>query len=168
MVDEAVRSYIDATAERLKVDGCEVTTEDWQGTPVLVGHRADFRLRWMATRLHLLTVVAPASAVALSDIEAFTNTALDYALARKGQFRGLQVGVAVLPALVSTYVDPAALAWAGSKQVVRFGSVARPVGVDTTAGTASYFRGTAMLGAVFAGHLRGKLDAYFPPPARHG
>ncbi|WP_197946194.1 levansucrase [Phytohabitans suffuscus] len=161
----AVEAYIQATAARLAADGCEVRTEDWHGTPVLVGYRADFRLRWMATKLHLLTVVAPAAAVTQGDLETFTNTAFDYAQAQKGQFRGLQSGVAVFPGLVGTHVDPAALAWAGRRQLVRFGSVARPVAVDVTAGAVGCFRGTAALGFVYSGHLRRKLDAYFPQAA---
>jgi hypothetical protein len=165
MVVEAVKAYIEATAARLTADGCDVRTEDWHGTPVLVGHRSDFRLRWMATKLHLMTVVAPSSAITLSALQGFTNTAFDYAQARKGQWRGFQSGVAVLPSLVGTHVDPAATAWAQQKQLVRFGSVARPVVVDVTAGTVGCFRRTAALGFVYSGHLRRKLDLYFPPPA---
>lgn len=165
MADQAVDAYIQATGARLAADGCEVRTEDWHGIPVLVGYRADFRLRWMATKLHLLTVVAPASAVTQHDLEAFTSTAFDYAQARKGQLRGLQSGVAVLPALVGTHIDPAAAGWAGQKQLVRFGSVARPVAVDVTTGAVACFRGTAALGFVYSGHLRRKLDLYFPAAA---
>ncbi|MDQ7904990.1 levansucrase [Phytohabitans sp. ZYX-F-186] len=165
MADQAVDAYIQATAARLAADGCEVSTEDWHGTPVLVGYRADFRLRWMATKLHLLTVVAPAATVTQAGLEAFTNTAFDYAQARKGQLRGLQSGVAVFPALVGTHADPAALAWAAQRQLVRFGSVARPVAVDVTTGAVGCFRRTAALGFVYSGHLRRKLELYFPQAA---
>jgi hypothetical protein len=165
MADQAVNAYIQATGARMAADGCEVRTEDWHGTPVLVGYRADFRLRWMATKLHLMTVVAPASAVTQHDMETFTNTAFDYAQAQKGQLRGLQSGVAVFPALVGTQVDPAAMAWAGQKQLVRFGSVARPVAVDVSAGAVGCFRGMAALGFVYSGHLRRKLDLYFQAAA---
>jgi len=165
MADGAVEAYIKETAARLAADGCEVRTEDWTGTPVLVGYRADFRVQWMATKLHLLTVVAPAAGVTQGDLERFTGTAFDYAQARKGQFRGLQTGVAVLPALVGTHVDPAALAWAQQRQLVRFGSVARPVAVDATTGAVACFRRTAALGFIYSGHLRRKLDTYFPATA---
>lgn len=168
MVGDAVKAYIEATAARLTADGCDVHTEDWHGTAVLVGHRSDFRVQWMATKLHLLTIVAPASDVTPDDLESFTNAAFEYAEARKGQMRGLQSGVAVFPSLVGTHVDPAAMAWAQKKQLARFASMARPVVVDVTAGTVGCFRRTAALGFVYSGHLRRKLDLYFPAPVRQG
>ncbi|WP_431726986.1 levansucrase [Verrucosispora sp. TAA-831] len=168
MVDDAVKAYIEATSARLTADGCDVHTEDWHGTGVLVGHRSDFRIQWMATKLHLLTIVAPMSDVAPDDLESFTNATFEYAEARKGQMRGLQTGVAVFPSLVGTHIDPAAMAWSKRKQLVRFASVARPVVVDVTAGTVGCFRRTAALGFVYSGHLRRKLDLYFPAPGRQG
>jgi hypothetical protein len=162
MVDDAVKAYIEATGARLAADGCDIRFEDWNGTPVLVGYRSDFRLRWMATKMRLFTIVGPASTVAPATLEAFANAALDYAQVRKGQLRGLQSGVAVFPALVGAHVEPTAMAWAQQKQLVRFGSAARPVAVDVTAGTVGCFRRTPALGWIYAGHLRRKLDLYFP------
>jgi len=157
-----VRAYIDTTAQRLQADGCEVKTEDWGGLPVLVGYRADFKVRWMATKLHLCTVAAPAEVITDSAIEAFTNSAFDYVLARKGQLRGMQSGIALFPALVGTQIESPALAWAQQKQRVRFAAMARPVVVNASSGTAVAFRGTATLGVLFSAHLRRKLDSYFP------
>ena len=59
MATETITAYIDGVAARLAADGCETRGEDWGGTPVLVGYRSDFRLRWIATTLHLFTIVAP-------------------------------------------------------------------------------------------------------------
>ncbi|MEU6203134.1 levansucrase [Micromonospora musae] len=161
-VTESVRAYIDTTGQRLRADGCEVKTEDWGGLPVLVGYRADFKLRWMATKLHLFTIAAPATSITASAIQAFTTSAFDYVLARKGQLRGLQSGVAVFPALVGTQIEPRALSWAQQKQQVRFAALARPVVVDASTGAAGAFRSTTTLGFVYSAHLRRKLDCYFP------
>lgn len=79
MVGDAVKAYIEATAARLTADGCDVHTEDWHGTAVLVGHRSDFRVQWMATKLHLLTIVAPASDV--------TRTAWSHSRTRHSSMR---------------------------------------------------------------------------------
>ncbi len=166
MVDNAVQAYLTATAARLTADGCDVHTEDWHGTAVLVGYRSDFRVQWMATKLHLLTIVAPASDVTMTDAESFTKAAFAYAETRKGQWRGFQSGVAVFPGLVGTHVDPAAMAWAQKQQLLHFASMARPVVVDVTAGTVGCYRRTPALGFVYAGHLRRKLDTYFPAPGR--
>ncbi|MDG4786583.1 levansucrase [Micromonospora sp. WMMD1102] len=159
---DPVRAYLDGTAQRLQADGCEVRTEDWNGLPVLVGYRADFRLQWMATKLHLFTLAAPAPLVTARAIEEFTISALDYVVARKGQLRGMQSGVAVFPALVGSQVEPAAVDWAQRRQVVRFAAMARPVVVDAGTGTAACFRGFAALGLFYSAHFRRKLAAYFP------
>lgn len=159
---DSVRAYIDATAQRLQADGCEVTTEDWGGVQVLVGYRGDFKLRWMATKMHLFTIAAPATSITQGAIEAFTDSALDYIVARKGQLRGLQNGVAAFPALVGTEVDPQAEAWAQQAQRVRFAAMARPVVVNGATGTAAAFRGNAALGFLYSAHFRRKLNAYFP------
>jgi hypothetical protein len=159
---DPVSAYLDAAAARLSADGCTVEAENWSGARVIVGYRGDFRLRWMATKLHLITAVAAAPFVRAEDIEGFTNAVMDYALARKGQFRGLQSGVAVFPALVSANVDPAAVAWAAQRQRVRFACMARPVVVDVAHGAVGSYRGTPGLGWVYAGHLRAKLASYFP------
>ncbi|MEV4386480.1 levansucrase [Micromonospora sp. NPDC049580] len=159
---EPVQAYLTATGERLRVDGCEVRTEDWGGVPVLIGYRGDFRMRWMATKLHLFTVAAPTTLVTADALQRFTATAMDYVLARKGQLRGFQNGVAVFPALVGTQVEPAASAWAQGGQQMKFAAVARPVAVDAGSGTASAYRGNPALGFIYAAHLRSKLNAYFP------
>lgn len=98
------------------------------------------------------------------DLETFTNTVLDYALARKGEFRGFQSGVAAFPCLVSQSVDPEAMAWARQKQRLRFACIGRPVVVDVARGGIGAYRRTPTLGIVYAGHLRRKLDLYFPLP----
>jgi hypothetical protein len=161
-------AYVDAVAARLTADGCEVRAENWSGSPVIVGHRADFKLQWMATRLHLVTIVASSPHVTQPTLEAFTNSAWEYALSRKGDFRGLQTGVAVLPALVTPTADPAALRWADEQQRVRFATMARPTVVDLSRNYVAAFRGSAMLGRIYAGHLCTKLKLYFPPPAHAG
>jgi hypothetical protein len=89
---------------------------------------------------------------------------MDYGLGRKGQLRGFQSGVAVLPCLVSGWVAPSEIDWAASTQRLRFACFARPVVVDTSRGVVGYFRGNTAVGRVYSAHLRRKLDAYFPPP----
>lgn len=159
---EPVQAYLTATGERLRADGCEVRIEDWGGAPVLIGYRGDFKLRWMATKMHLFTIAAPAALVTADALQSFTATAMDYVLARKGQLRGFQNGVAVFPALVGTQIDPAASTWAQQGQQVKFAAVARPVAVDANTGTAAAYRGNPVLGVIYAAHLRSKLNAYFP------
>ena len=162
MNDERVRAYIEAASGRLAADGCEVRTEGWGASVVTIGYRSDFRLQWMATKLHLFTIMMAVPMVGQPDVDGFTEAVFNYVDQRKGQFRGLQSGIAAFPCLVSPHVDPAAVAWAQAKQRVRFALMARPVVVDVSTGTAACFRGTAALGFVYSAHLRKKLAAYFP------
>lgn len=157
----APQAYLQSLSERLAADGCKVTRADWGGFPVLIGHRADFRLQWVATRLHLLTVAADVSHVSAESIAAFTANAMRYA--KRDVLLGMQSGVAVFPTLISDEVDPAAAGWAAQRQRNQFACMGRPVVVDTARATVSCFRRTSALGLVYSGHLRRKLDRYFPP-----
>jgi hypothetical protein len=121
----------------------------------------------MATRLHLFTFAVAVPVVTRVDLEQFTSWAQDFAIEQKGGMpRGAQSGVAVLPALVGDRIEPDAAAWAAAKQRVRFACLTRPVAVDTSRAAAYCFRRTAFLGLVYSGHLRRKLDCYFPSPTQ--
>ncbi|MDI9883207.1 levansucrase [Streptomyces sp. HNM0645] len=158
----AVQTYLQFVEHRLTADGCAPRWEQWHGAPVLVGRRADFRLQWAATKLHLFTAVAAAPEITVPAVEAFTWRVLDYARANKGGLPvGLQTGVAAFPVLVSERVDPAAMAWAQEQQRNRFACFARPVVVDMSQGHVGFYRGTPALGRVYASHMVDKGTRYF-------
>lgn len=154
-------AYLQTVTDRLVADACDVRTEDWGGWPVVVGRRSDFRLRWMATRMHLVTVLAISAGVTAPVIESFSAQVSEYA--KRGRALGLQSGVAAFPVLISPSVDDAALQWAAEKQRLQFACLTRPVVVDTSRGIVAAFRGTTMIGRLYSGHLQQKMAAYFPP-----
>lgn len=165
MADDASRVYLAFVEARLAADGCAPRWHDWGGAPVLIGRRADFRVRWMATRLHLFTVAAAVPEITPAVIETFTRHALQYAKDTKGGLPlGFQTGVAVFPVLCSALVHPHAMAWAQEKQRTQFACCARPVVVDLTHRHIGVYRGTPALGWIYAPHLRRKTDLYFSPP----
>lgn len=154
--------YVEVVRAGLSADGCDPRWETWD-RPVLVGRRADFSLRWAATRLHLFTIAAEFPEVTLATVQRFTEWAQEYARDHKGGLpRGFQTGVAVFPALVSGRVDRAALEHAAHSQRVRWACLARPTVVDTATGTVAAYRGNPMVGLLYAGHLRRKSQLYFP------
>jgi hypothetical protein len=157
--------YMGLAEQRLTADGCTVTHERWGERQVMVGHRSDFTVRWMATTLHLITAVVTQPWVSPTDIESFTETALDTAIARKGDWRGFQIGIAVLPCLVGQAADPQAVSWAQSQQRLRFAVIGRPVVVDVRSDVVGAYLGAPLLGRVYAGHLRTKINQYFPRPS---
>ncbi|MEW1722161.1 levansucrase [Streptomyces sp. NPDC093109] len=161
MIEDTTSAYLAGLESRLAADGCAPRQDNWGGAPVLVGRRADFRLRWMATRLHLFTIAAAVPYVTVETIATFTTQSLRYAKTNKGGLPvGLQTGVAVFPVLVSERVDPAALAWAREQQRNEFACFARPAVVDSAKGEVGFFRGKPLIGRAYAAHLIKKGDAY--------
>jgi len=162
MIGESARTYLASVESRLVADGCVTRWEDWFGVPVLVGRRADFRMRWMATNLHLFTVAAAVPEITPQSVDTFTTQVLTYAKKNKGGLPvGLQTGVAAFPLLVSERVDPAAVAWAEQQQRNRFACFARPVVVDSAQRYVGFYRGKPAIGRVYASHLIDKGNRYF-------
>lgn len=155
-------AYLAALEGRLTADGCSTRWEDWNGTAVLVGRRSDFRMRWMATNLHLFTVAAAVPEITVQSIVNFTDSALKYAKDAKGGLPvGLQTGVGAFPVLVSENVEPGAVHWAESQQRNRFACMARPVVVDSTHQYVGMYRGKPAIGRVYASHFIEKGTRYF-------
>ncbi|MEV7340820.1 levansucrase [Streptomyces sp. NPDC093544] len=155
-------AYLALVEGRLAADGCATRWEDWAGVPVLVGRRADFRLSWMATKLHLFTVAAAVPEITVSTVAAFTDQVMKYAKDTKGGLPvGLQNGVGSFPVLVSDRVEPAAVQWAEEQQRVKFSSMARPVVVDNARQYVGMYRGKPALGRVYANYFIEKGSRYF-------
>lgn len=146
--------YLNLVAERLQADGAKVSTELFRGVPAVVGHRAEFRLRWFATRLNLFTVVLPEAVVTPAGLKQFAEDALDYATSQKGQFRGLQNGVAAIPVMVGSQVSPEAITFAQSMLIKRFSAFAWPAVVDLSTGQVHSHQGRVVIGGVYASWMR--------------
>jgi hypothetical protein len=156
------QQYLDSLATRLADDGCQPRWEEWTGGRVLIGRRADFRIQWMTTRLHLFTIAAAFPEVSVTNVEDFTRSAQRYSIDHKaGLPVGLQTGIAIFPCLVSEHVNPDALAWAQARQVLQFGVMARPVVIDVARDVIGVFRRTEWKGGIYSPHLRRKISLYF-------
>lgn len=156
--------YIRGLEARLQADGC---APQWESTPTpfLIGCRSDFKLQWMASKLHLFTIAAIVPEVTVPLLDQFTEFAMTTAVDRKkGLPRGFQTGVAVFPTLISGRVDPAAQQHASEGQKLKFACIGRPTVVDTSSRTVATYRGNPILGLMYAAHLRKKNLQYFPQP----
>ena len=154
--------YIKEVASRLRADGAEVTTESMRELTMLVGYRSQFRLRWFATRLNLFTIIGSVQTVTVAGLEQFSKDAIDYAIARKGQFRGLQNGVAVIPVLVGERIEPDAATYATNTLVRRFSAFAWPATVDLTSRHVYKHEGRVLLGGVYADWMRQQTAIALP------
>jgi len=158
------QDYMRELGERLQADGCDPQW-DTSAAPFLIGRRADFKVQWMATRMHLFTIAAVVPEAALAGLEQFTDFALNTAIDRKkGLARGLQTGLAVFPVLISDRVDPEALRRAAVWQKVRFACMGRPTVVDTANRLVGTYRRIPVVGAMYGPYLRRKSEQYFPVP----
>lgn len=162
MASEQTQTYLKQLESKLAADGCNPQWQSWGSTSALVGRRSDFRLTWMATRLHLFTIAIAVDEVSPNGIREFTDHAIAYAKQNKGGLPvGLQNGVVVFPVMVGDRIDEAAAAWAEEKQRIGFSVMTRPVVVDATQGQARVFRGRTAIGAIYTNHIVRKCNLYF-------
>ena len=89
--------YLKLTAAALAADGNTIANVLLPGGPSVVGYQKQFRLRWMATMLHVFTVVVSVPLATPEFLHDVNVEAIAYAKRTKGSLRGLQTGVAVLP-----------------------------------------------------------------------
>lgn len=147
--------YVNAIAGRLQADGVELSTADVGGLRCMIGYRSQFKVQWMATKLHLFTVVAPTELrITAEGLEGFSNAALDFAINWKGGLMGLQVGVAAIPIMVSPNVDASAASYALSTLVRRFSAFAWPAVIDTSLGQSYSHEGAVMIGGIYSKFMR--------------
>ena len=156
--------YLKLVESRLRAENVEVAPDVIGGVTALVGYRPRFRLAWMATKLHLFTVVIPVQVVTLDALTHFTNDALQYAVRSKGGLRGFQTGVAAIPVLVGYQVEPDAAAYAEGQIVKRFSAFAWPAAVDLSQGRVYRHVGRVVIGSVYAGWMRSQTELATPAP----
>lgn len=156
--------YVEAVRTAMVQDGCEISSTWVASMETLVGYRSEFRVSWMFTRLHLLTVVAVAEVVTEAAIRDFAEHVDRYAKDTKGQMRGLQSGVASFAVLVATQVEGGAKAFAEAKPKLGFAAMIRPTVVDLSSGSVHTFRGNQAVGRIYQGYLRKKSELYLPSP----
>ncbi|SCL21313.1 hypothetical protein GA0074692_1144 [Micromonospora pallida] len=161
----SVDAYLDVVRQRLVADGCAVTEESVGSTSAVVGYRAQTRA---LTRMHIFTVAAPADRVDEAVLREFVDAVVNLGLARKGQWRGMQSGVIVLPVLVTTTAEAGATALtqkAYRLNLAGFAALAQPAVVDVTAGRVWTFRGTRLWGYAYNSLIKKKYATYLPEPS---
>jgi hypothetical protein len=156
--------YLQETRARLRRDGNEVADVQFTGGPVVVATQSEFRLRWLATKLHLFTVVACAPAATADLLTKLTDDSLSYANGMRGSFKGLGVELGVIPAVVAEHVLPDARQLAERRPAKHFSAFTLPVVIDLSAG-ASYSYAGQMWGSVaYLPWVRKRISVTLPPP----
>ncbi|WEH40190.1 hypothetical protein OG233_12245 [Streptomyces sp. NBC_01218] len=162
---DAAAAYLTALHQRLTTDGCTVRTSDWKNHPSLTGYRADRKARWFGTRVELFVFAAAVPEVDVALLNDFTTWAMQYAKSVRGGMPGARNVAQVLPALVSSRVQPDAARWAAQDaRLLGTTLISRPHTVEITPGaprTTAYRGGTAW-GGMFTRHTLEKAALYFP------
>jgi hypothetical protein len=149
--------FVAGAAQRLQAGGAAVTWQTLAGGPVIVGYQARFRLRWMATKLHLFTFVAAGPSVDARSLEQFANDALDFAVRAKGRPGALQVGVAAIPILAAATVDSTAIEFAQNRLIRRWSAFAWPCVFDLGTGRSYVHEGRVTVGGLYANWMRSQI-----------
>ena len=160
MTDPA--EYLKGPAERLSADRCSVTHEQLGDRTVLVGYKSQMKA---LSKMHIFTVADTAGQVTEPILRGVTDAAVKLATDRKGQFRGLQSGVIVLPILVGTGVDAEAVAVTQKSYSLGSGGfavLAQPAVVDVTADRVWTFRGVRLWGYAFNALIKKTYQRYLP------
>ena len=156
------RQYVDDISANLRAAGYEVELHAIGGMPALTGYRSDFKLQWMASRLHTFVTVRSVPVVTVGELEAFAQASLEYTKAAKGAMRGVQSGVAAIAVLVGERVEEDAAQYARTQLVRNYAAFAWPVTVDLSTGERSSHRGRPTIGAIFTGWMRQQIAATLP------
>jgi hypothetical protein len=139
-----------------------VTHEELGDRTVLVGYKSQMKA---LSKMHVFTVADAAGQVTEPILRGFADAAVKLATDRKGQLRGLQSGVIVLPILVGTGVDAQAVAVtqkAYNLNVGGFAVLAQPAVVDVTADRVWTFRGVRLWGYAFNALIKKTYQRYLP------
>ncbi|MFF7360890.1 hypothetical protein [Streptomyces sp. NPDC008125] len=162
---DAADTYLTALHDRLKADGCTVTSSDWKGHRSVTGFRADRKARWFGTKAELFVFAAVVPEIDVVTLGEFTDWAMHYAKSVRGGIPGARNVAQVLPALVSTRVRPEAARWAAQDaRILDTSLISRPLTVETTPGATrtTLYRGGTVWGGMFTGHVLEKASLYFP------
>ena len=144
--------------EQMLADGNSVSFVELGGGVALVGYQSKFRWRWFATKLHLFTVVLAVPEATSEQLSVHTQQAVDYAMATKGKLRGLQVGIAVIPALASEAVPADARQAVEARPPKKWSAFVFPAIVDLTTNETHWYRGRILWGRLYDRWLRTRLE----------
>ena len=146
----------------LSTGGFTVDRGSVAGREAVIARRSEFRMRWMATRLHTFVMVADFTADATPDVlDRFLSDAVQYAITAKGGMpRGLQTGTCAVAVAVTGAGE--AGDWAVRPHGRRFAAMSFPVLVDVGAKRVTHPPRMAM-GAVYVPYLKQLVQEHVVP-----
>ncbi|MGA2471845.1 MAG: hypothetical protein ABSG64_14285 [Solirubrobacteraceae bacterium] len=131
---------------------------------VMVARRSDFRLRWLATRIHTFIIVFSVDELNPDGAAKLTRAAQDYAIEHKGGVpHGLQTGTATIPVFLSPHANDATESWFAQAPKLRFAALGFPVLANLEAETVTYFTGRWKVGGIYKAFIVGIVSNTIAP-----
>lgn len=154
--------YLERSRARMEGAGFQVIEGAVVAGAHLIGYKSEFRLSWMATKLHLFVTVKAVPVVRPADIAPYAEEVLEYGRRVKGRWLGFQTGVAAIPVLVGDAVDADAEQIARTQLFHQQAGFAWPVVVDLGRGERFAHRGNPVAGRLYNSWMRQQIEAALP------
>ncbi len=160
--------FVQRSGEHMAAAGWNPGYVLFPGGQVLLGTKAKFRLRWLATRLQTFVVLAefpqaPPN-VGPQALDGLLDDAVTYAIAsHSGPMRGLQSGVAIIAIAVGHGWSPGERDWAAKPRRRRFAAMTMPVIADVADGQVLRPE-RAFIGFIYQSYLRSVVADFVQQP----
>ena len=155
-------AYLKLAQQQLEKSGNRVSNVPLKDYTALVGYQSQFKWSWFATKIHLFTVFIVIPELKATLYNDAVSQALDYGLQMKGTLRGLQVGVAVTPIIVTQAVDTETQQIAEARPSKHFAAITTPAVIDITNNQLHTYTGKIVWGSAYTKWLRERMQAALP------
>ena len=153
--------YLQATYSRFDKDGFDQHSEVVEGIDVTVAAQKEFRLSWMATRMHYFGIYGAKDHVSLPDAEMFSKACFECAKKSYTGIRGTMSGFSSISALASISVDLQAKQWVEKYQKKHFSSFEIPVLIDLSTRDTLFCKSKPLWGRIYYGSFHEFIYKYY-------
>ena len=155
--------YIQATYNRFNKDGFIQHKEIVNGIEVTVAKQQEFRLSWMATKMHYTGIYGALDHITQQDAELFSTACFECSKKNYTGHRGLQSGFSSISALVSHSIDVAAKQWVKNYQKKHFASFEIPVIIDLSSNEILFRQKKPLWGRMYYSTFHEFIYKYYRP-----
>lgn len=155
--------YIQATYNRFNKDGFIQHKEIVNRIEVTVAKQQEFRLSWMATKMHYTGIYGALDHITQQDAELFSTACFECSKKNYTGHRGLQSGFSSISALVSHSIDVAAKQWVKNYQKKHFASFEIPVIIDLSSNEILFRQKKPLWGRMYYSTFHEFIYKYYRP-----
>jgi len=157
-------TYLQLVHDRFQQGKFQLRQDTVDNVDVTVATMQEFKLSWMATKVHFFGICGVLGEVTRIDIERFSAEAFNFAHRNyTGIGRGLQSGFASISALITTNATPEAKNWVAHFSKKHFSSFEIPVLVDLSTLELVYCRKKPLWGRIYYGRFHDFIERYYRP-----